>query len=189
MASKEETGAGTDKPPPPVTESPNPVEPTADRADLDGAESGPVDPLLTFRTGSMWFAVGAEAIDEICAVAEVTPLPLSPEHIPGVVSLRGQAVPLLDLKAFLGLGDEKPPEGRREMFARIAVASTAQMRVGIICDQVRGVLEIPRARRRRPEVTRGARLLEYVTHEVQRDEGMLLVLDLDKLLAAAKVQR
>lgn len=187
MASREENA--TEKPSTVVTG--DAVEAT-DRADVD-TEAGPVDPFLTFRVGSMWFAVVAEAIDEICAVAEVTPLPLAPEHIPGVISLRGQAVPLLDLKAFLGLGDEEPdpapPDERRDMFSRIAVAFTAQMRVGIICDQVRGVLEIPRARRRRPEVARGARLLEYVTHEVQRDDGMLLVLDLDKLLNAAKVQR
>jgi purine-binding chemotaxis protein CheW len=165
-----------------------------DRAEVDNTtEVGPIDPFLTFRIGSMWFAVAAEAIDEICAVAEVTPLPLAPEHIPGVISLRGQAVPLLDLRAFLGLGDSEldpaAADGRRDLFSRIAVAFTAQMRVGIICDQVRGVLEIPGARRRRPEVARGARLLEYVTHEVQRDDGMLLVLDLDKLLGAAKVQR
>jgi purine-binding chemotaxis protein CheW len=173
------------------------------QGDAHDTRDGITDPYLAFRVGQIWFAARAELIDEICEAAEPTPLPLAPAHIPGVINLRGQAVPLLDLRLLFdvqsGAGQaaaqDEVSSGARglaehdDLFSRIAVATANGMRVGMLCDQVRGVVEVPRSERRRPEVALGARLLEFVEEEYHQDEGLILLLDLVKLLNTARVQR
>jgi purine-binding chemotaxis protein CheW len=152
-----------------------------------------VDAFLAFRVASVWLAVPAERIDEIGDQPDVTPVPLVPRHIPGVMNLRGHAIPLLDLDLFLGLGratSRGEPDGEPgTSFRRVAVAAAAGMTVGLLCDQVRGVIEVPRSLQKRPEVVKGERIAEFALAEVQRDDSMLVVLDLERLLHAARVQR
>jgi purine-binding chemotaxis protein CheW len=147
-----------------------------------------------FRVSTTWLAIPAATVAEICAHTEPAPLPLAPPHVPGVINLRGHAVPLLDLQLLLDLplGRSGATEGDDALFAyfgRIAVVSVANMRVGILCNQVRGVVEIARDQLHKPEVTQGRKLLEFATSEAQYADGILIFLDLIRLMQAAKVQK
>jgi len=157
------------------------------------ASSGPVDAFLVFRVASVWLAVPAEQVEEIGEQPDVTRVPLVPDHIPGVMNLRGHAVPLLDLDAFLGLGRATPQaEAAEELggsFRRVAVAAAGGMTVGLLCDQVRGVVEVARDQQQRPEVVKGERMAEFALAEVRQEGAILVVLDLERLLQAARVQR
>lgn len=162
----------------------------ADDGTGDGGE--PVAALLVFRVESTWLAVPAGLVDEIGDEPEVTPVPLVPDHIPGVMNLRGHAVPLLDVNRFLGLVPEadRGAEGQEDRsFRRVAVVCAGGMRVGLLCDRVRGVVEIPSSEQRSPAVVQGKRVAEFAVAEVQRDGEVLVLLELERLLRAARVQK
>ena len=67
--------------------------------------------FLRFALGNERYAVRIDAVREILEVVRMTPLPLMPAFVRGVMNLRGAVVPVVDLGARLGL--EVTVVGRR----------------------------------------------------------------------------
>jgi chemotaxis signal transduction protein len=166
--------------------------PTSDAPDRTLPPALGAGSLLAFRVGNSWMAVPVQLVAEVCDFSLPTPVPTVPPHIPGVFTLRGQVVPLLDLEVFLNLAQSPPAEdaGERERsFSRILLVAAGGMRVGLVCHQVRGVMD-PRAEKlHQPEVVQGERLQELVLAEMEQEQGLVFVLDLPRLLQAARVKR
>lgn len=59
---------------------------------------------LRFALGQGRYAVGLDRVREILEVGPLTPVPLMPECVRGVMNLRGAVVPVIDLGRRLGLG-------------------------------------------------------------------------------------
>jgi purine-binding chemotaxis protein CheW len=167
-------------------------------SDQGEPETGPSDPLVVFSLGAVSIAIPAEMVDAIIVGTDPTPLPLAPRHIPGVVSLRGRVIPLLDLGTFLGLPARpapasapapasKPVEEPTDLFRRIVVTFAAGMCVGILCDQVHRIAEIPRASQREPLAVQGQRLGEFALAETELGGRLVVLLDLARVLEAARV--
>lgn len=137
------------------------------------------------RIGETWIAIPALSAAEI--VAEQTPLPLprAPAHIPGIVNLRGQAIPLLDLVRFLNL----PVSGAEssQIAGRIVVVGEADMRVGLPCAQVLGVVAVGEYEQRDAQISLGL-LLQYATGEVETPAGVATIVDIAGVLGAARVR-
>jgi purine-binding chemotaxis protein CheW len=102
-------------------------------------EAAPFEPnqFLRFALGKESYAVCIAAVREILEVAHMTPLPLMPEFVRGVMNLRGAVVPVLDLGARLGLA--ATVLGRRSCVVMVDVKtadpSPAQT-MGVLVDAV-----------------------------------------------------
>jgi purine-binding chemotaxis protein CheW len=139
--------------------------------------------LVRFRVGEAELAILASTVDEVISRTEMTPIPCAPPHVPGLIAYRGEALPLFDLASFVGL-DPAPSE--RE--SRILVVRSAIYRVGILCDEVSGVLQVPASRIDEPRVCRPPSLRRYALGEVHFDHAVAPVLDLDALLEAGRAR-
>lgn len=139
--------------------------------------------ILRFRVAAIEVALFAANVEEVTEPAEITPIPCAPPHVPGIVALRGEALPLFDLGLFLGLSAARASEEPRLLVVR----STAY-RVGILCEQVRGVVAVPASRLREARVARPPSLRRYAVGEIEVAEGVTPVLDLDALLSAGRAQ-
>ena len=53
---------------------------------------------LTFRLGKEEYGIEILRVREIIGLMDITPVPRSPEHIRGVINLRGRIIPVLDLR-------------------------------------------------------------------------------------------
>lgn len=74
-------------------------------------EDGPPEVLLeilTFRLGAERYGIGVRYVREVVRRTAVTPLPGSDPVILGVVNLRGEILPLLDIRPLLGLTSSMP---------------------------------------------------------------------------------
>jgi purine-binding chemotaxis protein CheW len=71
-------------------------------ADPARRPSAPVR-LILFRLDGRRCAVAASAVAEILAAVATSPLPRQPAYIAGVIDLRGEIVPVLDLRVRFGL--------------------------------------------------------------------------------------
>jgi purine-binding chemotaxis protein CheW len=65
------------------------------------ADAGRVLPVLEFALGDERYAVDATAVREVCRVKAVTPVPSTPEHIAGVMAVRGRIVAVVDLSVLV----------------------------------------------------------------------------------------
>ncbi len=77
-------------------------------------------------------------LKEIIKPREILEVPNAPPAVKGIVSLRGEIIPVIDLRERLGL---PPKEMDRE--SRFILARMAEEKVGLIVDRVRQVIKIP----------------------------------------------
>lgn len=93
--------------------------------------------LLAFQLAAEEYAIEIGAIEEIVKTRPATEVPFAPPFCPGIVSLRGRIVTILDLRKRLGLPSEAP--GR---LSRIIVAGDRGRSVGLLVDAVTGVIRL-----------------------------------------------
>lgn len=178
----------------------NASEPITDLNRLATSDVSDVsEAFLCFRLGPFWLAVAVMQVEEVCELGMVSPLPRVPPYLPGIMSWRGRALPLLDLNSFFDIKERASVNSiSSELHSashpvlqsvRVAVVSAENMRVGILSHQVRGVLEQMHFQRKKPEIIQQTKLAEFIWAEMLLDGELLLALDLNKLLQAAKVQR
>jgi purine-binding chemotaxis protein CheW len=152
--------------------------------------SGPRDPFLVFSVRAAALAVPAHAVEEIRIRPAATFVPRAPGYVVGMINLRGHAVPVIDLGLFLGLPEpaaEAAEAIEGMFFGRVTVVAAGGMRVGLLCDNVRGVVDLPRESRERPAVIQGDLLHKFALGEVEHAGRIVLLLDLPNLLQAARV--
>jgi purine-binding chemotaxis protein CheW len=90
------------------------------------------------------FALPMRAVREIVdAQGRLVPMPGAPQHVPGMINLRGQMVPVVDMRGFLHLGGETActPE------TKIVVLDQGEALVGLRVDAVRSILQVDEASR------------------------------------------
>lgn len=107
------------------------------------AGAGPaVQQCLRFSIGKETCAVRVELVREILEVGQMTPLPLMPDFVCGVMNLRGVVVPVIDLAARLGM----PPTqlGRRTCVVIVDLPGRdgeAPLTLGVLVEVVHEVFD------------------------------------------------
>ncbi len=95
---------------------------------------------LTFQLGDESFGLPVGKVQEIIRLPAITPVPRMPAHVRGVTNLRGRVIPVIDLRARLGL-PAAPTEPRTCMIVvHLRLATGGQSSLGLIVDAVEEVL-------------------------------------------------
>jgi purine-binding chemotaxis protein CheW len=143
--------------------------------------------LVTFRIADTWLAVSAQHVEEICGAVTPLPIPRVPDHILGLMNVRGHGVPLLSLQRFLHLAPAAEPLD--DPHGRIVLVNVNGMRVGLVCDQVRSLELVPGDRLLPPRAVDGQSLAPYARAQVNFGFLFSTWLDIVSLLEAARVRK
>ena len=141
------------------------------------ALTGGGEPHILFELAGAIYALRSRDIQQLEMVGAITPVPNAPPAVAGVVSVRGQAIPALDLRARFGF-----PAAERGLRSRLIVARNEGRTVGLIVDSAREFAAIPAdAIQPPPEAVAGlsGHYLEGIAH---LDDRLILVLDIAELL-------
>lgn len=131
--------------------------------------------LMTFRIGGQELGVDIMAVREIRIWTEPAPLPHMPGHMRGVINLRGQVLPIIDLSAQLGWGATEPTPTHV-----VIVLLIGEQLQGVIVDAVSDILTVGTAELR-PSPGGDRKGQEIIRGIIAAEAGMITVLDLDKL--------
>ncbi|MFO7172355.1 MAG: chemotaxis protein CheW [Bacillota bacterium] len=93
--------------------------------------------VVVFRVGEGFYAVPIGQVREVVAWTRPTPLPGSPPHVEGVLSLRGEVIPVVDLGRRFGRARSVP-----DAQSRILVVEIAGQVAGMVVDTVTEVLTL-----------------------------------------------
>ncbi len=96
--------------------------------------------VVVFRLAGGEFAAPIEQVQEIIRPGAITRVPRAPDWVEGVINLRGNLVPVVDLRRRLGLPTEVSGE-----LTRIIITDSQGSRTGLVVDGVREVLKVPEA--------------------------------------------
>ena len=133
--------------------------------------------IVGFRVGRETYGVAITSVLEIVRVPEITAVPDAPEHIEGVINLRGKIVSVIDLRKRFG---EKNVLTARPN--RILVAESQQRLVGLIVDSASEVLKIAAADVEAAPAVFAATGLQCVTGVGKHQGRIIVLLDMAKLL-------
>lgn len=94
---------------------------------------------LGFFLGTEEYALDLEVISELIKPRMMTQLPHVPDYVCGIISLRGEVIPVLDLKSRLGL---ELSECADSDLQRIVVCEGTSQRIGLLVDRISQVLRL-----------------------------------------------
>lgn len=104
------------------------------------AEAAECIEVVEFLLAHERYAVGSDYVRAVYPLEELTPLPCTPAFVLGIVNVRGEILPVIDLKKFFDL----PEKGLTDLNKVIVIGDRDRI-FGILADAICGVRHIPRA--------------------------------------------
>ena len=162
-----------------TTSHPNP---TAVAGMSSGAAAATAMEVLAFTLGHEEYGIDIQRVQELRGYDTVTRIANAPEHIKGVVNLRGIIVPIIDMRIKFNLGTPT-----YDQFTVAIILNMASRVMGMVVDSVSEVLTLsPEQIKPAPEM--GAVLdTDYLIGLGTLDERMLILVDIDKLMTSAEM--
>ncbi|WP_434926100.1 chemotaxis protein CheW [Shewanella sp. HL-SH4] len=141
---------------------------------------------LTFNLKEAMYAIGILHIKEILEYSNVTPVPMMPNFIKGVINLRGSVVPVVDLAARFGA--EQSNIVKRTCIVIIEVLNEDVMQViGVMVDAVSEVIEISN-KDIEPAPAFGAQIRADFIQGMGKINGkFVIILQVDKVLSVQEM--
>ena len=133
--------------------------------------------LVAFTLGGETYGIDIAAIQEIIRMPEITPIPRTAPDVEGVVNLRGRIVPIVDLRARLGLSVVA-----RTLSARVIVVQVGENTVGLIVDGVTGVLRLPTSSIEPPSALVSAVEENHIRGVGKAGDTLIILLNVDTIL-------
>lgn len=118
-----------------MAEQTTPNEEILDTPDQD--EISTVERCLTFKSGDLILYISTRHVIEIINNYSITNLPLVPPYIKGIINLRGQVLPVVDIQ--MRMGKAEASSGTETCIIVLDIDSVS---LGIIVDSVRQVIDI-----------------------------------------------
>ncbi|MCX7927057.1 MAG: chemotaxis protein CheW [Candidatus Omnitrophica bacterium] len=140
--------------------------------------------LVVFTLGEEEFGVDISQVREIVRLVQITYLPKAPAFIEGVVNLRGQVLPVIDLAKRLGVSSKERSEA-----TRIIVVEVGENTVGMIVDSVSEVLRLSsECVEDVPSLVETEVPEHYIRGVGKLKDRLLVLLDLNRILSPEEVQ-
>lgn len=133
---------------------------------------------IKFLATGQEYATDIMSVREIRGWTETTPVPHAAEYVRGVINLRGVVLPVIDLKARLGMGLTEPSSSHV-----IIVLQCGERTTGVLVDAVLDIMTVPPEEIQPvPNIVRESQN-DYVEGIAVRDGKMVTLLGIDKLTA------
>jgi purine-binding chemotaxis protein CheW len=133
--------------------------------------------MLTFSLDNVFYGVNVNQVREVKNFEGATPVPCAPNYVKGVTNLRGEVVPVIDLRKRIGLNDKKENEHS------IMVIVQDKHPIGVIVDSVIEVLTL-----KKKDIETGPESLitdrsDGVIGIAKHDKDLIVLLDIMKVLS------
>jgi purine-binding chemotaxis protein CheW len=138
--------------------------------------------VLWFALGYEEYGINVEHVQTVIDMAVLTPVPNTPRFCRGVINLRGNLVPVVDLKEMFQMQGAGAPV-QNEMMVILDIEG---MRVGMLVDRVNEVLEIDFSRLQPPPASVSGFGAEYIIGMFKLTTQILIVVDIEKVISIAR---
>ncbi|MGB9915504.1 MAG: chemotaxis protein CheW [Candidatus Bathyarchaeales archaeon] len=138
--------------------------------------------MLTFTLDNVFYGVDVHQVREVKNFEGATPVPYAPPYVKGVTNLRGEIIPVIDLRKRIGLDANKGNEN-----AGIMIIVQGKHPIGVIVDSVIEVLTL-----QKKDIETGAECLlndraDGVVGIAKHEKDLIIILDIIKILSNDKL--
>lgn len=139
---------------------------------------------LTFLLAQEGYGISVLKVREIIRLCDVTPVPQMPEHVRGVINLRGKIIPVVDLRLKFHLASSAETEHTCIVVVQVTLATGGKTMMGVVVDAVEEVVQIVAADIE-PTPEFGTQVdVSCIVGMAKIRGGIKALLDIDRVIAA-----
>ena len=138
--------------------------------------------FLTFLLGDAEYGIDILKVQEIRGYESATPIANAPAFIKGVINLRGNIVPIIDLRIKFNLGSVE-----YNALTVVIILNVSDRVIGVVVDGVSDVLSLKPAEIKPPPEFGAAFNTEYLIGLGTGGERMLILVDIEKLMTSREL--
>jgi len=132
--------------------------------------------IVTFMLKEDKFAVEVDKIKEIAKNLEIVKVPLAPKHIAGLANLRGEVIPVLNLRKKFNLRGKKDDMD-------IIITKIKGYLIGIMVDAVLNIIDVEKEEMKlSPELVKSNIESGYLKGVAQYENERYIILDIEKII-------
>lgn len=143
----------------------------------ESEESDPIIQLVTFCLQDETYGINVMQVKEVLRISEIAPVPGAPTYVLGIINLRGNVVTVVDTRSRFGLMPNEIDDS-----SRIVIIESDEQVVGILVDSVAEVVDLRASEIDSAPNVGNEESSRYIQGVTTRDAGLLIVVDLNKLL-------
>jgi purine-binding chemotaxis protein CheW len=141
---------------------------------------------LTFSMANEEYGIGILKIKEIIGMMPITLVPQAPEHVKGVINLRGKVIPVVDLRLKFKMASIDYTDRTCIIVVEIA-GESGTIQIGVVVDAVSEVLNI-KGDEIEDTPAFGTKLnTEYILGMAKMEGGVKILLDIDQVLSTEEI--
>ncbi len=144
--------------------------------------------LVTFQLGAESYGIDIMIVDGIVRVEETRSIPNAPNYVDGIFNLRGEIIPIINLhKRFQIRRAELSEEDM--LLSGFIIIKIGGMKLGIIIDKISRVISVDLNKMQLPPQMLTGIGAEYIQGVFTREEGYLILLDIERLFDPKELQQ
>ena len=134
------------------------------------------DQIVVFTLDELLYALPLPAVVKVIHAIEIRHLPKAPEIISGIINVKGQIIPVVDIRKRFGLAaSEIDPDDR------LIIADTGKRQVAILVDAVTGIKDLAPGQQKQSKET--LPFAEHLRGVAKVDDELILIYDLEQFLS------
>jgi len=139
--------------------------------------------VIVFQLNQEEYALPVSYVGAIERIHPITRVPETSRFVKGVINLRGVIIPIIDLRMRFGMEETELTDENR-----MIIVNYKELEVGLIVDAASDVIDFPAEEIEPNPVVVGREAAGYIEGVIKLDERLLILLDLEKVLAAENAQ-
>ncbi|HHY98096.1 MAG TPA: chemotaxis protein CheW [Firmicutes bacterium] len=138
--------------------------------------------LVVFGLADELYGIDIGVVREIVTMQRVTRVPRVPDYIEGIINLRGNVIPVVDLRKKLGL-----PAKEKTKDTRIVIVEVDSETVGLVVDMVSEVMRVPESSIELRSTLIGDLESDPVEGIVRLDDKLIILMDISRIISTQGV--
>jgi purine-binding chemotaxis protein CheW len=141
---------------------------------------------MTFKLGDELFAINVSQVREVLEVLQITKVPTAPAYMRGVVNVRGQAIPVVDLRLRFGLPSIADTVHTRVIVMELSIDGETAV-IGGLADSVHEVIELEPGNINPPPRIAMRWRTDFILGMGKRGEEFIIILDVNAVFSSEEL--
>ncbi|MGA2544967.1 MAG: chemotaxis protein CheW [Rectinemataceae bacterium] len=151
---------------------------------LTTAGTSEVKQLISFTVGAEEYGLELLRVKEVIRMRQITWLPKAPSCVKGIINLRGDVIPIVDLRERFGLAAQE-----QTAITRMIVVEVEGRMVGMVVDSASQVVRIPADQFDPPPTAMGEVSRDFITAVGKMGEKLIIMIDVDRVLSTEEMNQ
>ena len=148
----------------------------------DQTVSSGITQLISFRVGVEEYGLELLRVKEVVRMRQITWLPKAPSCVKGIINLRGDIIPIVDLRDRFGL-----KSADSTAMTRVIVAEVEGRLVGMVVDSASQVIRVPSDQIDPPPLLMGEAARDFITGVAKIEGKLIVMIDSNRILSVEEM--